>query len=812
MKLLYIQILTFLKKPGKKTYLYGVIYMFFSKFISLKNEIALFESSLGKELAGNPFAIAKYLIDYDCDIKKIYIVAPKKKWHLIKNNLNSKKIHFVERDSLRYCFVLASAKWLINDNVFPIYFVRRADQKYLNTWHGTPLKTIGRSFTNDLFRSVSNASRNFMQSTHILSPNKYTEKILKKDYMLENIWSGDVIESGYPRNDVLVKSIKKYKIGKKINIAYLPTWRGTLSANEDSAKLQILETLSLLKKVSSQIDENITIWVKLHPMVLEKFNTDHLSNIKMIPNDSDLYDFLSNMDGLITDYSSVIFDFAVTQRAILLYVPDLIQYSNERGLYFDINELPFDKFFNVDELIDGINNVKNINFNALYESDEYKEFKNKFCYADNGSSAEKIYNYFFKNSVKSRNDCKVSKLKILIYAGALMSNGVTTSFKTLISNLNLEEYDVTILADTSFACESSQKYFSSLDDRIKIVPLYMRVFCGPFDFIRTFIEFIFRKEINKVPLYLKALFNHEYRRIFGDCNFDVFVNFNGYSWKVGLLSFGMNFPKLIYVHNEMDNEIKFKRVANSRLLQLTYIDAKKVCIVRNGVEHGYCHDFYDYSEKISYTPNLLFSDISEKSKRKIDEAFLIGDKAANYSEISKLIYSDDSFKFVNLARFSPEKGQLRLIEAFEIFNEKYPNTSLFIIGGHGVLKNQIENRAKSSKVTNKIFVILGSSNPFPLLKFMNTFIFSSTYEGIGLVMFEALQLRLPVISTDIPGPAEFLNQGYGLVVENSIQGLVDGMEKALKNEIPSKEFDFDEHNKYALNQFYSAVNSVTEKS
>ena len=88
---------------------------------------------------------------------------------------------------------------------------------------------------------------------------------------------------------------------------------------------------------------------------------------------------------------------------------------------------------------------------------------------------------------------------------------------------------------------------------------------------------------------------------------------------------------------------------------------------------------------------------------------------------------------------------------------------------------------------------------------MDVFVFSSFYEGIGLVLYESFSLGIPVVSTDIPGPSELLNQGYGLVVENSIEGLAKGMEAALRNEIPQKRYNIDAHNKNALEQFYNIL-------
>ena len=88
---------------------------------------------------------------------------------------------------------------------------------------------------------------------------------------------------------------------------------------------------------------------------------------------------------------------------------------------------------------------------------------------------------------------------------------------------------------------------------------------------------------------------------------------------------------------------------------------------------------------------------------------------------------------------------------------------------------------------------------------MDAFILSSTYEGLPIVFFEMMQLDMPIISTDIPGPSEFLKQGYGLVVENSTEGLLNGMQQAALDKIPKLKYDFDVHNLNAIQQFYKII-------
>lgn len=797
---------------GRKAYAYGLLYTIFVKHFTIKEKAILIESMLGKEFTGNPYAIAKYLVTQD-EYKnhKFYLVIPNSKKHLYQHEFSDKNIRFIHKDSIRYCYALAICKWLINDNTFSIYFSRRHEQKHLNTWHGTPLKTLGRNFKTDTFKSINNAARNFMHSSLLLAPNQHTETVLKKDFMLEEIWQGKFINIGYPRNDVLFNSINKLNTSENIIIAFMPTWRGTLSSHDRASILLVEQLQELLSYLDTHLKPNITIHVRLHSMVNSIIDLKQYKNIKSFPNTENTYNFLAKCDALVTDYSSVLFDFAVTGRPIFLYTPDQNNYNDERGFYIEPNELPFPIITEKNCLADELNSFQE-NYSVSAES--YKHFQQTYCSWDKGNSTKTLCDAFFNPKSEEKVNT-TNKISILIYVGALMKNGIITSFKTLLPLIDTDKYDVTILADTGHNVKEAEQYFSSLPVKIRFIPLYLRVFMTPIELLKIVYLYVLKRKWENVPSILEKVFQREFYRIFGNTHFDVFVNYNGYSWRAALLALGAPCPSVIYVHNEMDKEIKANRVADTRLLKLSYRISSGVAVIRKGAEQGYCDQHLNYREKMFYVPNPLLIDIQEKAKLELKYAFSNGNDALNFNSIQQALEKEGVIRFVNLGRFSPEKGQLRLIDAFEKFHSENPNSQLYIIGGHGSIKRQVEEYAQQSQASNAIFVVTGSSNPFPLVKYMDAFIFSSTYEGIGLVLFEVMQLDVPIISTDIPGPSEFLKQGYGLVVENSIEGLLNGMQQAALDKIPKLKYDFDAHNLNAIQQFYKildfAINNQVNK-
>ena len=168
------------------------------------------------------------------------------------------------------------------------------------------------------------------------------------------------------------------------------------------------------------------------------------------------------------------------------------------------------------------------------------------------------------------------------------------------------------------------------------------------------------------------------------------------------------------------------------------------------------------------------------------------------------ILNGDGEKLIAIGRFSIEKGFDRLIPAFNDYRiTSGKNSHLIIIGGHGVEYDNILNMIQDNDYQN-IIVIKSLRNPFPILKKCDLYVLSSRYEGLPMTIMESLALGVPVISTDIPGPSEFLKQGYGYVVEDSQQGIYDGLVAFSKGQLNSlKKFDINEFNASAKKELDS---------
>ena len=340
------------KKLKKKTY---DSYLKYSQE-PIDDSLVLLEAGQGKNINGNMFALLREICENPrwSRLRPVFVVT--------KGTMDQARERFefygykpelVVRNTERYCQVLATAAILITDNSFPPYFLKREGQVYLNTWHGTPLKTLGKSELQNV-KSMANLQKNYLMSDYALFPNEFTRDVFMKDYMLEYLYRGQVVLCDYPRNSIFLDQEHAGTLREALGlqdkqlIAYMPTWRG---ANRQA---QIEEQKQILQEYFSRLDgllrDDQIFYVNLHFLVGNIMDYGEYRHIRPFPPEYETYDFLALCDMLVTDYSSVFFDFAVTGKKIILFPYDLEEYLAERGTYMSMDSLPFPQVFTAEEL------------------------------------------------------------------------------------------------------------------------------------------------------------------------------------------------------------------------------------------------------------------------------------------------------------------------------------------------------------------------------------------------------------------------------------------------------------------------------
>ncbi len=339
------------------------------------------ESFGGNNFQGNPYYIYKELL-FSPEYKSFQMIIAHKnpeklQEELFARNFIDERVKIVQVGTRAYREAVTHAKYLVNNVSFSMDFIKKEGQVYLNTWHGTPLKTLGRSVAGDPFACI-NGQRNYLMSDYLLAPNDLTKRVYENEYMVKGIMSGELFLGGYPRNSVFFdeeyrQAVKeKYGLQNVKSVFYMPTWRGT------ACHVAKVDQISEIEKLAKELGEEYRVYVKFHP-AMQNANTNFQYCLPM-PSDIEVYEFLNAVDVLITDYSSVFFDFANTGKKIVLYQYDKDEYFKDRGVYQEADEnLDFDIAYTYEELLQY---VKEDNIKA------YPAFIEHFCKYDNINAAK----------------------------------------------------------------------------------------------------------------------------------------------------------------------------------------------------------------------------------------------------------------------------------------------------------------------------------------------------------------------------------------------------------------------------------------
>ena len=376
----------------------------FMKLLPMKNQV-VFESGTGVQYADAPRYIFEQLLEQYPDKKYIWIKNSK-----IYNMPNN--VIIIERLSWQYYYYLATSKYWVNNQNFPYYITRRKAGVYLQTWHGTPLKKMLFDIENIQGRDdgyIERVEQAKNQWTYLLSQSPYATEKFRSAFQ----YDGEVLELGYSRNDILVNHqndtnyINKIKNNlslpknKKI-ILYAPTFR------DNAKKVGNKFTMNLkidFKKFISEVSDEYILLLRLH--VLVKQNTKELEKYKDriidVSEYSDIQELYLVSDMLITDYSSVFFDYANLKKPILFYAYDLEEYRDDlRGFYMNYDEeVPGPILKTEKQLYHAINNIDNY---VLAYQNKYTNFIRKYLPKDDGSATSRIIRKVFDFNKKDKND------------------------------------------------------------------------------------------------------------------------------------------------------------------------------------------------------------------------------------------------------------------------------------------------------------------------------------------------------------------------------------------------------------------------
>lgn len=787
---------SFISKVKKKLKS-GTWYPFYNTFyekVPIDKKEILIASRSGLTLESNILAILKELNQPEYKSFRKVLTVQKSKKDQIQKKLERYGISvdkFVYTSEPSYYYHLAKAGWLINDVTFPGRYIKKDGQTYLNVWHGTPLKRMAQDNEEERY-DAGNTMRNLLQSDYLVFPNLYMEEKMSGAYNLRELYQGKILHEGYPRNCIFFHPEKGARLKEALGYSelqlsiYMPTFRGKTDAVEKDSYVDLVK--DYLEHIDQQLTDRQLLLVKLHPLVQKCLDTDSYRHIRPFPEGYDTYEVLNACDVLITDYSSVMYDFAVTGRRILLFAYDLEDYQGHRGMYEDISTYPFPMVRTPEELI------KELNSDSGHPDDAFLQ---KYCTFEQANATRNICRHVLlgKKLCKTVSMPGTKKKKVLLYTGSLKPNGITTAFYSMIHQLDPYKCDYYICFRSPSLKEHPER-LRPVPDGYHFYPLATEM---NLDILTAIAQLIYLKwGITGLGIgkRLDKAYRREWQKHFGCVSFDHVVHYDGYeNYMIALLKTAPC-TRTIWAHNDMERELKEKHNPSRPLLQNAYASYDHVIPVGEDVRASADH-IGGHPEKVQVISNFM----DYHRIRKLGELPISFDQetecTVSLNRLQEILNSSDR-KFINVGRFSPEKGHERLIRAFDRFWTDHPDTWLIIIGGMGTLYADTCKLAASVKSSSHIILIKYMSNPMPVVKACDLFLLSSYYEGQVLVVPEADILGVPAAACDVNGARAFIRQYGGTLLPDSEDGLVQGMEMFLEGKIHTMHVDYEKRNQDIL--------------
>ena len=381
-----------------------LIYHALYRFVPIDDKLVIFVSFHGRGYSDNPRAIYEQMRQ-DSQFQGYRFI-----WfikHHKQKNIHIEGAKVVEYFSIPYFYYLSKAKfWVINCKM-PMYICKKPQQVYLQTWHGTPLKKLAHDIDVSADTTFYRSAVTFEQMTHsydvdverynyMISPNKFCTKVFQTSFGINR---ERLIETGYPRNDFLsnytkadVDRIKsKYNLPKdKKIILYAPTWRD----NSYVAAGYTFELQADFHVWKEKLPEDTIVLFKPHYLIINKYEKDQslAGFLYSIPAEAEISELYIISDALITDYSSVFFDYAILKRPIYFYMYDLEEYASDlRGFYLDIHkDLPGKIYQKEADLLEHV-------ADGDFDYSHLLEFNKTFNNCEDGNASKRVVDTLAKD-------------------------------------------------------------------------------------------------------------------------------------------------------------------------------------------------------------------------------------------------------------------------------------------------------------------------------------------------------------------------------------------------------------------------------
>ena len=478
-----------------------------------------------------------------------------------------------------YRKLMESCKYLITEVYMPEAWVKKPGQLYINIWHGTPLKKLGLAKNTKNSHRNGTTQKNFIDADYLTYPNQYTMDHMLEAYKVSQLMPGKTVLLGYPRTGGMLAAsqsgsdtIRKQLApnGEKL-YAYMPTFRDYLS-DEQSIK----EIKDFLDFLDNNFSEDQLLYVNLHHRLNTSVNYNNYKHIRPFPPTIDSYKLLAETEALISDYSSVFFDYLILRKQIILFIPDYEKYCKIRGLFMDLYDLPFDKAKTKEEVLNFINLGKTYDDTKAFET---------FCSYDSIENAKKLCQLFFRDeqNLKLNPIPHDNRKRILIYSDACQQDDSTDFLSKFLEKYNHEQYDIFLGCDMDLVDMNKKSAYPMMFENPVIgseTDPHLTTLGQSIKKLYLSQTIPFEKAIN----YLKYDYALIPKRMYGQAVFDCVIIYDAIN------------PEKIIAHTEMDT------------IKLLFLHSNVLSKVQSG--DLFLRDSIRYAAK--YSKNIMVSSVQDK--------------------------------------------------------------------------------------------------------------------------------------------------------------------------------------------------------
>ena len=790
----------------------------------------LYDASHGTGLVDSPYAIFRHLVEAPdmAHLRHVWVVADADRRQRARDHLDSlgiarHRVRLVGYRTPAYFRHLATAGYLVSSATFPPELGKRAGQTYVNTWHGTPLKSMGYDTPGGALEAA-NIVRNFLAADYLVSSGPYmTDTMYRRAYRLEGLAPAEVLEVGAPRTDVQVGADEVTREAVRARLADVgvpldaqrpvvlvaPTWRGEAFTRPELAADELTALVIALRQ-----GEHWQVLVKAHPAVHAQAETVPGLQGVLVPPDIPANEILALTDHLVTDYSSILFDALADPRvAITFHVPDRAAYEELRPLYLPADSLPGRLCTTVDEVVTDVRE-------GGTRADVRRDWASRYAPFDDGGATERVVDVVWRGRRPDRGRIVplAEKMhagrrvpRVLIHAGSLQRNGVTSSLIALLRHIDLDRLDVSVTWGPARDADPTG-FAAAIDPRIRLLPRVGGL-NGPKRVVwsRRLLE-SFGAGSALVPMgSLVRLMQDEWVRCFGSAHFDHVIDFGGYSpyWAL-LMSRGVAPAPVrshaIWLHNDLAAEVASSaahRTGRAQQLEqvfslyprydrlvsvsesLSVVNERSLRAVAGSADFRSARNLVD----ITRITEMARADVAELG---LDEAVVTA------------LRDRSVYTFVTAGRLTREKNQARLVRAAAAARAAGHPFAVVIMGS-GPQEPSLRSLVAELGLAGTVFLTGHLANPYPVMAAADCFALTSEHEGLPMVILEALALETPVLTTEFSSVDGVVPPGAGLVVPAQDEAVSRAMMDLLSRRPTFSTLDVDGYNATALEELASAI-------